>query len=405
VTELPDRPRRGQPELDAGATPAAPGPPADEVALVHDYLTQRGGAERVALAMAEALPGTPLYTSLYQPGSTFPGFAHVEVRPLGLNRLGVLRRHHRLALPALAPAFSRLHVDAAVVVCSSSGWAHGVATSGRKIVYCHTPARWLYQAGHYLGGATGAQRGGRRAFSLAAGLALAAAGPPLRRWDRAAAASASRYLANSTATAELVRRLYGLEAEVLHPGHALAPGGPEQPVEALEPGYWLCVARLLPYKNVDVVLETLGRGRGEAVVVVGEGPDRARLRAVCPPGSRLLGAVNDAQLRWLYRHARALVSLSYEDFGLTPVEAAAFATPTLALRYGGSLDTVVEGETGVLVDAPTPALVTAAAAELRATRWDPEALRRHAERLSPARFAARLRQVVAEEARATGAVG
>ena len=403
MTTRPDAPRRSWIELRPGATPAATGAPVGTVSLVHEYLTRRGGAERRALAMAEALPGAPLHTSLYQPESTSPGFAHVEVRPLGLNRLGVLRKHHRLALSVLAPAFSLLRVDAdVVVVCSSSGWAHGVVASGRKVVYCRTPARWLYQAGRYLGGATGAQRGGRRAFSLAASLALGAAGPPLRRWDRSAAGSAARYLANSTATAELVRRVYGLEAEVLHPGHALAPEGTEEPVEGLEPGYWLCVARLLAYKNVDVVLEALGRRRGEAVVVVGEGPDRARLRAVCPPGSRLLGGANDAQLRWLYRHARALVSLSYEDFGLTPVEAAAFGTPTLALRYGGSLDTVVEGETGVLVDAPTPALVAAAAGELGATRWDPEALRRHAERFSPDRFAARLRQVVAEEARAMG---
>jgi hypothetical protein len=227
VTTRPDAPRRSWIELRPGATPAATGAPVGTVSLVHEYLTRRGGAERRALAMAEALPGAPLHTSLYQPESTSPGFAHVEVRPLGLNRLGVLRKHHRLALSVLAPAFSLLRVDAdvVVVVCSSSGWAHGVVASGRKVVYCHTPTRWLYQAGRYLGGVTAPKRRGRRASSVAASLVLGAAGPPLRRWDRAAAGSASRHLANSTATAELVHRLHGLAAEMLHPGHARARNG------------------------------------------------------------------------------------------------------------------------------------------------------------------------------------
>src|SRR5581483_232758 len=103
----------------------------------------RGGAERVVLSLAHAFPGAPLYTSLYEPAGTFPAFADLDVRTMRLNRLAMLRRDHRLALPLLAPAFSQLRVEADVTVCSSSGWAHGARTSGRKVVYCHTPARWL----------------------------------------------------------------------------------------------------------------------------------------------------------------------------------------------------------------------------------------------------------------------
>ena len=125
-------------------------PPSQTVALVHDYRTQRGGAERVALALTRAFPGAPLHTSLYEPGETFPGFAAVDVRALPLNRLGPLRRSHRLALPLLAPAFSRLRIDTDVTVCSTSGWAHGARVSGRKVAYCYTPARWLYQPTHYF---------------------------------------------------------------------------------------------------------------------------------------------------------------------------------------------------------------------------------------------------------------
>src|SRR5436189_353008 len=115
------------------------------IALVHDYLTQRGGAERVVLSLTRAFPDAPLYTSLYDPAGTFREFADVDVRPLALNAIATLRQRHRLALPLLAAAFSRLEVPADVVVCSSSGWAHGAQVEGRKVVYCHTPARWLYQ--------------------------------------------------------------------------------------------------------------------------------------------------------------------------------------------------------------------------------------------------------------------
>ena len=105
-----------------------------------------------SLSLTRAFPGAPVYTSLYDPDGTFPEFAEVDVRTLPINRLAPLRRYHRLALPLLAPSFSRLKVKADVVICSSSGWAHGARVEGRKIVYCHTPARWLYQSDRYLRG-------------------------------------------------------------------------------------------------------------------------------------------------------------------------------------------------------------------------------------------------------------
>ena len=132
--------------------------PSPRVALVHDYVTQRGGAERVVLAMAAALPGAPLYTSLYEPASTYEEFGSIDIRTSPLDRVALLRRKHRLALPLLAATFSRMHVDADVVLCSSSGWAHGARTDGRKIVYCHSPAKWLYAPDRYFNGERPASR-------------------------------------------------------------------------------------------------------------------------------------------------------------------------------------------------------------------------------------------------------
>src|SRR5205085_8173767 len=116
-----------------------------QTAIIHDYLTQRGGAERVVLSIAKAFPEAPLYTSLYQPGGTFPEYRALDVRPLPLNRMPFLRRWHRLALPLLAPAFSQLSLDCEIAICSSSGWAHGARVAGRKVVYCHSPSSWLFQ--------------------------------------------------------------------------------------------------------------------------------------------------------------------------------------------------------------------------------------------------------------------
>lgn len=356
------------------------------VALVHDYLTQRGGAERVALALTRAFPGAPLHTSLYEPTATFPEFAAVDVRPLSLNRSAVLRDRHRLALPLLAPAFSRLHLGEDVVVCSSSGWAHGVHASGRKIVYCHTPARWLYQPQQYLRGRGRALRTTARALR-----------PALERWDRRAASSADCYLANSSVVAERIQLVYGREAEVLPPPPALTPAGPAEPVEELEPGFFLCVSRLLPYKNLDAVVSAFAQLPDERLVLVGSGPDEEALRSLAGSNVTLLGTVSDDRLRWLYRECRALVAASHEDFGLTPLEAAGFGNPSVVLRWGGFLDTVEEGGTGLFFDSPTPDAVADAVRRLHDRRWNAEEIRAHAERFAEARFIDRIRAIVATD--------
>lgn len=362
--------------------------PTGDVVVVHDYLTQRGGAERVVLTLATGFAGPPIYTSLYEPSETFPEFSALDVRTLPINRMPVLRSHHRLALPILAPSFSRLHVDAEVAICSSSGWAHGAHVSGRKIVYCYTPARWLYQPDRYLNGASGLS---------AAALSLLA--PPLRRWDRRAAASADRYLAISQAVRSRVADVYGIDADVVHPPVDLDTTGPADPVAGVEPGYYLCVSRLLAYKNVEAVTAAFGYLAGERLLVVGTGPLREHIIAAAPANVTVMGSVSDANLRWLYASSAGLVAASYEDFGLTPVEAASFAKPTAALRWGGFLDTTVEGSTGVFFDQPQPRLIADAVERLGRTDWDPATLVSHAGQFSADRFIRRMHQVVDEERR------
>jgi glycosyltransferase involved in cell wall biosynthesis len=359
------------------------------VAIAHDYLTQLGGAERVVLAMIRALPGAPVYTSLYDPAGTFPEFGSCDVRTGLLDRIGPLRRHHRLALPLLAPSFSSLRVDAEVLLCSTSGWAHGAHCTGAKVVYCYTPARWLYQTERYLG---------TRRRSLAEG-ALSLLRPPLRRWDRRAAATASRYIAISSVVRDRIRRCYGVDAEILHPPHSLNRKGAQSAVPGLDEGYLLCVSRLLPYKNVGALMTAVAAMPGRELVVVGSGPQATSLRAAAPSHIRMLGSVDDDRLRWLYAHCSAVVAPSYEDFGLVPLEAATFGKPAVALRWGGFLDTVVEGRSGVFFDHPAPTEIAAAISEADAATWSPRAIQAIAQRFSEVRFRTRLCEVVAEEAK------
>lgn len=354
------------------------------VGIAHDYLTQHGGAERVVLAMAAAFPGAAVHTTLYEPASTYPEFRDLDVRVSPLNRLGVVRRSHRSALPLLPLASATIRPREDVVIASTSGWAHGFRGDGLVIAYCHSPARWLYQSETYLGGPL---------WRSVPGVALGLMRPALVRWDRRAARRPDRYLCNSRVVRTRIREAYGIDAQVVPAPHGMDPTGQQSPVDALadwaDDGYLLVVSRLLPYKNVDVLLEAV-RGSDHRLVVVGAGPQRDALAADLPPNVRLTSGLSDAQMRWVYAHARVLLAPSHEDYGLTPLEAAAFGVPSLTLRAGGYLDTVREGVTGMHVDAPDPELFRAGLAAADAHAWDPAVLRSHADRFSEAGFAARL---------------
>jgi glycosyltransferase involved in cell wall biosynthesis len=353
------------------------------VVVAHDYTTQRGGAERVALNLLDAFPGSRLVTSVYAPERTFEAFQGHDVETLWPNRLPFLQRDPRKGLLVLAPAWSHHRVqDADVVICSSSGWAHGVTSDAPKIVYCYTPARWLYEPDDYL-----------MSVSAPGRLALRSMSSWLKKWDASAAATCARYLTTSTVVAERIRRVYGIEAAIVPPPISLGPDGPQEPVPGVEPGYLLTVSRSRGYKNTQLVCSAVEGLPGERLVVTGRLPER-------PGGgtwdSRLTGVgfVSDAQLRWLYAHCRAVVSASYEDFGLTPLEGNAFGKPAALLRAGGFLDTLVDGVTGCYIEEATVEAAQDALASIPDV--DAEAVRRHAEAYSRDAFAASMRQVVTE---------
>jgi len=365
---------------------SVPGP---RVAIAHDYLTQRGGAERVVLAMARAFPDAPIYTTLYEPTSTFDEFAGLDIRTSPGNHIGWIRRHHRAALPFM-PFMSRsINIDADIVLTSSSGWAHGFRRNGQSLVYCYSPARWLYQTKEYLGPDA----------SPVVKLMLRAMGPWLKHWDRRAAARSSRYLAISTVVQDRIMRTYGLEAAVLAAPQTVQNEITFENIPALEEfvgddDYYLCVSRLLPYKNVDTVVDAISSTPDRKLVVIGRGPRLEALQASAGSNVLFLQGLSDAQMRTAYAGCTGVIAASYEDFGLTPLEGAMFGKPSIVLRWGGYLDTMIEGRTAVFFDEPDPQLISDAITTHRATAWDPELIREHSRTFSEERFADSLRTEV-----------
>ena len=296
-------------------------------AIVHDSLAVRGGAERVVLAMAAAMPDAPIHTSIFAPDRTHSGFAELDVRVSALDRVPVLRDDHRRMLPMLSASFRSTAIDADVVVCSSSGFAHHVKTTGRKIVYCHTPARWLYDSERYLAKWAAPVRG--------AALALAKVQRPL---DQRAMAEADLIVANSRHVAGEVEAIYGRSATVVPPCSTLELDGPVEPLAGVQAGFVLTVSRVLGYKRLDVLIDAARRMPDTTFLHLGGGPHHSSVLEGAPPNLVSHSGVTDGHLRWAYRHARCAVLTCAEDFGLVPLEADAHGLPVALPRARGLLD-------------------------------------------------------------------
>jgi glycosyltransferase involved in cell wall biosynthesis len=301
----------------------------ESVAIVHDYVNQRGGAERVVLELAAMFPGAPIYTSLYRSTSTFPEFEALDVRTTPLHRLPVDAGFRNL-FPLYPLAFRSLGaLSGDLVISSSSGWAHAVRTREDTFhaVYCHTPARWLY--GHpYMAAA-------RRVHLLRPALGA------LRRWDRIAARRADLYIANGRLVQGRIRDSYGLTAPIVSP-----PVDTERFTPRPRGSRLLVVSRLLPYKRVDLVVAAATRA-GMGLDVVGIGSSLDALRAMAGPTVTFHGALDDAEVTVLMEQCRTFCLPGIDDFGIAPVEAQAAGKPVVAFAGGGALDTVTEGLSGV----------------------------------------------------------
>ena len=357
--------------------------------LVHDYLTQSGGAEEVLRVLVGMYPSAPVLTSLALPGVVADLGLDGRIVESPLGRLPGLRRRHRLATPLYPAAFAALGRSlggADVVIADTSAWAHQLPVSSgqRMIAYCHSPARFLYGDDDYL---TAANLGGvrRTAFTLATA--------PYRRWDRRAAGRVDLFLANSHNVAARIERIYGRESRVVYPPVDVASFRPDPTVEPGD-GY-LVVSRLVPHKRVDLAMAACV-ATGSQLTIIGEGRDRARLEAMAGPGVTFRGRQPAAVVRSELQHCRALILPGAEDFGMTAVEAQAAGRPVIAYGSGGVLESVADGLTGVHFPDQTVTSLVEAMHRLDAIAINPADAIRNAQRFDTAVFQAAIRTAVSD---------
>ena len=368
------------------------------IAIVHDYLNQYGGAERVVEVLHELFPDAPVFTSLYNPQVMPAHYRAWDIRTTWMRFLPGTRRWFRLYFWLYPLAFETLDVRAYdVIITSSSAYAKGIrpAPGAVQICYCHTPMRWAWRTEEYVA-REGIGRWGRQL--LQPFLAL------LRRWDRGTAARVDTFIANSHEVAGRIRRVYGREAEVIPPPVDLPPFHMPVPPE----DFYLTGGRLVPYKRIDLAIRACNALK-LPLVVFGDGRDRAQLEALAGPTVRFVGRVDEATLHDLYRRCRAYITAAEEDAGIQPVEAMAAGRPVIALAAGGVLETVIEGVTGRFFHAQTAAALAVALAQSRADTWDAQRIAEHAQQWRRERFAERILAAIqrtqAGVSRASGAAG
>ncbi len=359
------------------------------IAILHDYLNQMGGAERVLLTLHELFPDAPVYTSFYRPEAMPAAFRELDIRTTFLQKFGPFTRYprHQRLLPLYPVAFERLDLRAYdIVISNSSAWCKGVITREDTwhLCYCLSPMRFAWNTHEYLAG----EQVGWLARKL-----LPATLTWLRAWDVTASARVDEFVAISRVVAARIRKLYRRDSTILFPPVDTTGFAPADQVDE----YFLVVSRLVPYKRVDLVIQAFNR-LGLPLRIIGEGRDRARLEAMAQPNVRFLGYVEDAERRRHLAQCRALIFPGEEDFGLVPVEAQASGRPVIAYAAGGALDTVVDGETGLFFSEQTPDALCEAVTRLGTLTFSTERITAHAATFDTAVFKDRMRALVAASA-------
>jgi glycosyltransferase involved in cell wall biosynthesis len=375
--------------------PPASGPrPPIRVALVHDWLTGMRGGEKVLDAICELYPEAPLYTLVQRRGTVSERIESRRVRRSFTQRLPGADRYYRQYLPIFPAAVEFFDFDDFDLVISTSHCAvKSVIRPGRAvhISYCHSPMRYAWdQFEEYFGTPRVGPVRSRLLRPVMAAIA---------RWDASTAGRVDRFVANSRYVAGRIRRYYNRGSTVVYPPVDTAYYRPASDTVAdpsSDSGF-LVVSALVPYKRLEVAIDACRR-LGAPLTIVGTGPEQPRLQGLAGPDVTFLGWRTDEEIRELYRRSRAVLLPGVEDFGMVPVEAQASGCPVVALNAGGASETVIHGETGILVEESTAEAFADGLDRVRRQAFDRGHLREHALQFSRARFLAQFQAVVNEAA-------
>ncbi len=357
-----------------------------KVAIVHDYLNQYGGAERLLEALCELYPQAPIYTSIYSPPLVGHRFDNRRVIPSFMQKLPGVMKHHQAFLPLYPYAFESFDLSGYdLVISSSSAWAKAAITGPETlhISYCHTPMRFVWQFEDYAR---------RERLGRAARAVLPFFLSYVRLWDVQSAQRPDFYVANSQTVVARIAKYWRRDAVVINP-----------PVEVSSIPYrthdredfYLWVGRIIPYKRADVAVQAF-RELDLPLKVVGSGRDLAAVQEMAGPKTEFLGHLPDAQVRDLMSRCRAFIQVGAEDFGITPVEAMAGGAPVIAIRQCGPAEVVRENETGLFFEEQTPQALTEAVRRFEEIFhiFDSAAIRREAETYDRTLFLQRFQHYV-----------
>lgn len=356
---------------------------ADEpkVAIVCDWLTNTGGAEKVVLALHHAYPNAPIYTSVFDPKGC-PELADADVRTTYLQKLpGFLRNRHQLFPVLRDRAFRKLNlVEYDIVISAASAEAKAVIRrpGALHICYCHTPTRYYWS--HY---ADYKKNPGFGVLNPLIRLVIPPFVKLMRKYDLRAARGVDYFIANSTAVAERIKKYYSQDAAVIHP-----PIQTEHFMHLDIKGWrkgFIIVGRLVPYKRFDLAIEACNKLSEPLTVIYPGGSDYKRLKALAGPTITFMHA-NDEQKGQALARAEAFLFPQEEDFGVVQIEPLATGTPVIAYAKGGSLDVVKDGTTGVLFKEQTVGSLVKAIKKFKKLKFNRAKIREYSKQFSEERF-------------------
>lgn len=347
-----------------------------KTALLHYWLTGMRGGEMVLAELCKLFPDADIYTHAAIPDKLIPAVTSHPITETLIAKLPFGRKHCQLFLPLMPYALKRLNFsEYDLIISSESGPIKGIIKPehARHICYCHTPMRYLWDMYDLYYQSTGA----------CGKLAMAAFKNYLRSYDLRSADSVDDFIANSKFVAERINRIYHREAAVIYP-----------PVDVdffsqaslRERTHYLFVGQLVCYKRPDLVVKTFARLPQEKLIVVGNGPLKKSLQKNATANVSFLPCNDREKIRDLYASSKALIFPGIEDFGIVPVEAQAAGCPVIAMNAGGTKETVLNGETGILMNEQTVTALLHAIEDAGHICWDSRKIKKHANRFSTTIF-------------------
>lgn len=358
-----------------------------KVALVHDYLVQYGGAERVLEALAEIFPEAPIYTLLYDDEKMNGALKGRVIKTSFLQKIPFAKKHHRLFLALMPGAVERLDLSGFdLIVSDSSSFSKGIIkpAGSMHICYCHTPLRYAWDyTDKYIK---------ESSYPKIVKFFL----PPVinfvKKWDFKAAQRPDYFIANSNFIADKIKKYYGRDAEVIYPPVEITNNS-QQTTHNKKEDYYLIVSRLMPYKRVDLAIEAFN-DLGLKLKIVGDGPDRKRIEKTAKNNIEFTGTKSNGDLADFYKNCKAFIFPQEEDFGIAAVEAQMYGKPVIAFRSGGACESVIENKTGIFFNKQNKDSLIAAIKKFEGLKFDAEEIKSHSQKFSKEEFKRKIKEFV-----------